>query len=377
VKIKHSVLWVAWVILCGPSLVSAQSNPDSSAWYRQIAINGMVSGSTTYNFNHPVERKNQFRIFDVDANSMLLDLFELTIRQDAAFGRAGFRLDLDAGPYIPGIIQSAGFSIGGLDVSQAYLTYNAPIGSGLKIDVGKFITPAGYEYIERFDGANDNFSHSFLFGYAIPFTHTGGRISYAFTDNISAMAMLVNGWDNSVDNNKGKTGGVQLTWTPVAPTTVAVAYIIGPEQPFTHTYDRSLLDVAATVKLSDRFLLGISGDLGSENILHNFLPHEQSSDPNLVDQMKWDGIAGYLRTTISDAFALILRGEVFDDPQGFRTGAAQTLHEYTLTPEWKPTERLIVRSDIRYDVSTVAVFDNDGTPKATQFTAALNALYFF
>jgi len=370
--------WVAWVLcaLCDPFSSRAQS-ADSNAWYRQIAINGMVSGSTTYNFNHPVPRQNQLRVFDIDANSILLDLFELTVRQDAAYGRAGFRLDLDAGPYIPGIIHSAGFTIGGLDASQAYLTYNAPIGNGLKIDIGKFITPAGYEYIERFDGANDNFSHSFLFGYAIPFTHTGGRISYSFNDNLSAMVMLVNGWDNSIDNNKGKTSGAQLTWTPAAPTTVAVTYIIGPEQPFTHTYNRSLFDLAATVKLSDRFLFGVSGDLGSEDVLHNFLTHEQSPDPTLADHVKWDGIAGYLRTTISDAFAIILRGEIFDDPQGFRTGTAQTLHEYTLTPEWKPAERFTVRSDIRYDVSSMPVFDNDGAMKTSQFTVALNAIYFF
>jgi hypothetical protein len=374
VKLKRNFVWVAWVLwgLCNPRAGSAQSPADSNAWYRQIAINGMVSGSTTYNFGHPFFRKNRFRIFDVDANSMLLDLFELTIRQDAAFGRAGFRLDLDAGPYIPGIIQSAGFSIGGPDVSQAYLTYNAPIGNGLKIDVGKFITPAGYEYIERFDGANDNFSHSFLFGYAIPFTHTGGRASYAFSDNLSAMAMLVNGWDNSVDNNKAKTSGLQLTWTPASPTTVAVTYILGSEKDLSVYPERSLIDLAATIKLEDHFLLGLSADYGSEDNFHVSTP--------APSEFIWKGVAGYLRSNLTNTFALILRSEVFDDPQGFRTGTAQTLHEYTLTPEWKPTERLIVRSDIRYDVSTVAVFDNDRNDlglKTSQMTAALNVLYFF
>jgi hypothetical protein len=35
----------------------------------------------------------------------------------------------------------------------------------------------GYEVGEGPDGYNDNASHSFLFGWAIPITHTGLRIT--------------------------------------------------------------------------------------------------------------------------------------------------------------------------------------------------------
>src|ERR1041385_3661211 len=89
--------------------IAAQAQ-DSTAWYKYIAVNGLVSGSGTYNVNHPATHRNQLRIFDVDANSLLIDLVSLTVRHDPAIGDAGFRLDLNAAPYMPGIMHSAGWA---------------------------------------------------------------------------------------------------------------------------------------------------------------------------------------------------------------------------------------------------------------------------
>ena len=88
---------------------------------------------------------------------------------------------------IPKVTRSTGLDAGDLDVQQAYLSYNAPFGNGLQVDIGKFTTHLGYELIEGYDGYNDNYSRSFLFGYAIPFAHTGVRTSYSFGDRVSAI----------------------------------------------------------------------------------------------------------------------------------------------------------------------------------------------
>ena len=60
-----------------------------------------------------------------------------------------------------------------MDIPQLFVSYIAPIGKGLRIDGGKFVTHMGYEVIGGYDGYNDNFSRGFIFGYGIPFTHTG------------------------------------------------------------------------------------------------------------------------------------------------------------------------------------------------------------
>ena len=47
----------------------------------------------------------------------------------------------------------------------------------------------------------------------------------------------------------------------------------------------------------------------------------------------WWGASGYVRWSVSPAFALALRAEHFDDADGVRTGVVQELREVTLTPE--------------------------------------------
>ena len=87
----------------------------------------------------------------------------------------------------------------------------------------------GYEVIQGYDGWNDNFSRSSQFGYAIPFTHTGAKASYA-GEKASVMLTLVNGWDNVKDNNSGKSVGAQLLLTPAKTVSLYVNWIGGPEQ---------------------------------------------------------------------------------------------------------------------------------------------------
>ena len=97
----------------------------------------------------------------------------------AKAGDAGFRIDLVAGTFA-GLEQSAGLRIGdNADLQQAFVSYIAPLGSGLRFDAGKFVTHMGYELIEGYDGYNDNYSRSLLFNYAIPLTHTGVKASYS------------------------------------------------------------------------------------------------------------------------------------------------------------------------------------------------------
>ena len=55
-------------------------------------------------------------------------------------------------------------------------------------------------------------------------------------------------------------------------------------------------------------------------------------------------------------FALIPRVEWFDDPDGFMTGAGQTLKEGTITGEFKLANGFLSRVEYRRDVSNIASF---------------------
>ena len=113
------------------------------------------------------------------------------------------------------------------DLTEAYIDYVAPVGKGLKFRVGKFVTYNGAEVIEARD--NPNYSRSLLFNYAIPFTHTGLMAGYTFSDALTANLYLMQGWDITDDNNKGKTVGASIAYTPMEQLAMTFNFTYGPE----------------------------------------------------------------------------------------------------------------------------------------------------
>ena len=195
---------------------AAPAAPPAPKWYDELAVNGFLSTTYGYNVNRPDTGLNQFRTFDLYDNTFMVDVFTLTLQKAVSKpDEIGFRVDLSAGGTLPKVESSYGLLQGqDFDVKQAFVSYIAPIGSGLRFDAGKFLTHFGYEYIESWDTPNDNVTHSFSFGYAIPFTHTGLKASYSFSDQVAGMLMVANGWDDVRDNNTSKSIGAQRTWTP-------------------------------------------------------------------------------------------------------------------------------------------------------------------
>src|SRR5256714_13282478 len=241
-RITYAVKAGACVALCVAPHARAQSN-------HQIAVNVFASTAYQYNLNRPQSGVDSYRVFDYNDNSFNLDVAEVVLQMAAAKPNdAGFRVDIVAGKSIPRISKAQDRYNTQYDVQQAFASYIAPIGSGLHIDVGKYVTHLGYELIEGYDGYNDNYSRSILFGYAIPFTHTGVKASYAFSPKVSAMVEVVNGWDLVRDNNHSKSVGAQLAVTPIAPLSVLLNWIGGPELANDNHTKRNVFDVVAILK---------------------------------------------------------------------------------------------------------------------------------
>src|SRR5437016_3670498 len=189
-------------------------------FFRTVEISGFVDGYYGYNFNKPFNRRNQLRNFDFKNNEFGLNLAELVVERKASEdSRFGFRLDLDFGPATDWV-HSAEPGGGGVykNVQQAYVSFVSPVGKGLQIDVGKFVTWNGAEVIETKD--NWNYSRGLLFAWAIPYYHAGVRATYTVNDKVTLMGALVNGWNNVVENNTGKTVGAEPLYKPNAATAV-------------------------------------------------------------------------------------------------------------------------------------------------------------
>jgi len=359
---------VAVGLLAAPGLRAEDPKPAETPAF---TINGFVSGSYSYRFDEPPSGRNGFRVFDFDDNTFKPDVAELVVQRTTPnAGDVGFRMDLTAGASIPPIAAASGLfrdpetgESEDFDLQQAYVSWNAPVGRGLRFDFGKHITHMGYEVIEGYDGWNDNYSRSLLFGYAIPFTHTGLKVTYA-GEKASVMGMVVNGWDNVKDNNRGKSIGAQLLLTPSKTFSLYLNWMGGPERADSSDR-RNDYNVVAVVK-PGRLILAADYVYGREK-----------GARGLGLDGTWQALAGYLRLNPSDRIGLTLRGEWFDDPDGVRTGFDQKLKEATFTPEFKIGAGFVLRGDLRYDRSDASVFEGKSGSKKDQTTVAVNALYSF
>jgi hypothetical protein len=340
-------------------------------WFDDLAVNAFVSTGYVYNSGRPGTGANSYRVFDFNDNSFNLDVAELVVQIAASKPNdAGFRVDFAAGNSIPQITKTQDQTAAQFDLQQAFASYIAPLGSGLRFDVGKFVTHMGYELIEGYDGYNDNYSRSILFGYAIPFTHTGVKASYAFASKVAAMVEVVNGWDLLRDNNRAKSLGAQLTLTPVTPLIVFLNWIGGAELENDNHTKRSVFDVVAILKPTSRLTLGVNGDYGKE---------DGTSAVNPGSDATWKGIAGYATFALTNKFSVALRGETFHDEDGVRlgTGTRTTLSEGTFTPAYKFTNHVLLRGEVRYDKANQPILTKRGTLADKQTTVGANVIFVY
>jgi len=327
-----------------------------------------LQGGYTYNANASgpggSAGTNDLRGFDQPANSFELDMAEIVFSKDPAAGLIGYHVKFMAGETAK-LMNAAGVgdagpgATGATDLTEAYLSYIAPVGKGLRFDAGKMVTFVGAEVIEAID--NPNYSRSLLFTWAEPLTHTGVKASYVFTDNVNAALFLLNGWDNATDNNSGKTVGVSVNIATGDLFSGYINYLQGPEQTNDNHDKRILLDLVATIKPIKPLSIILNYDNGQQ---------DQSAGAGTE---KSSGISGIVKYDINDTYSISVRGESFNDSDGYSTGTPQELAEFTLTPEIRLTGGLILRPEYRHDTSNIDSFDN-GTKK-TQDTFALAAMY--
>ena len=344
-----------------PAAPAAVSEPAKPApkWYDELQFNAFVSAG--FNQNLSGARVNRLRVFDGAANTFSIGVAELVLQKPVAnTGDVGFRFDLDFGGVIPGLSVFPGDPVG---LRQAFVSWIAPVGSGLRLDFGKMITLHGFEYIETFDNPNDNYSRSLLFGYAIPFTHTGVMATYSFSPKLRAILQVVNGWDAETSQQNGKTICAQLNATPTDTISLYGNYCGGIETvPGAHV-TRHLVDLNGTVKLTPWLTVGVNGDYGTDT-------------GAAAGDTAWYGAALYLKAESESGMGLALRGEYFKDRDGARTGSKVAASEVTVTPYVKINSRLLVRLEGRIDVADSAYFTGgDGKPSSSQATVALNTAF--
>ena len=308
------------------------------------------------------------RVFDTEPNSFNLHQAAITIAKQPKEGFGGL-VNIVAGRDAR-VIKSFDQSTNDFDVTQAFAQYAS---GSLTIIGGKYVTLAGAEVINS--TADVNYSHSILFGYAIPFSHTGVRATFAANDMVSLILGVNNGWDQVKDANKQKTVEVGVSVTPNKAFSLAAQGYSGTEQVAGFTDPtggkRNLIDLVGTFNATDQLTFILNPDWGTQE---NFTSLVNGS----TIKAKWQGIAGYVNYSISDMWRLVLRAEYFDDKDGYRTGVIQKWKEATLTLAYLPTKSIELRAEVRGDKSDKNSFvKSGGSTSDTQNSVGLQALYKF
>lgn len=370
-----------------------------------VTLSGYVDAGYSYGFqgkNTTVPAK-----FPNDAkagSNFGLNAFKLALEKSLSTKNefsAGFRADLIYGD------DASNANLGGnanngsnsVLVEQAYVDFNAPVGNGIVFKVGKFVTPLGYEVIER--PSNANISYGNLFQNMIPLYHTGVLASYKVNDIVDVKAGIVNGYnsDSGSSTGLGTDGdgvGFLATVNVTAPggnaniqNGVFVGLNNNSNQAQNGVAGAGLAGGGHTLWIydvwgqwkpkfaGDKLTLGFNGDIGSYN-----------TSAVAGNDTTWSGAALYAKYQFTKIFALAGRGDWIhtDDGGKFSTavpaGNSTDLYSATLTAEVTAWENLLLRAEYRADFGnyTTAFAPGGvaaGTGTGVAHTIDLEAVYSF
>jgi hypothetical protein len=348
-----------------------------------LTAGGWVELGWTYNARNV--QVNQGRVFDFETQDPTLHQAVIYIEKTIDFKKKEFqlggRLEMMYGAdarliHANGVFDHYGLGDGPenqFDPTQFYADIFLPVGNGLNIRAGKFVTLLGQELINP--TGNALYSHSYLFGFAIPFTHMGAYGTYAINDAFTVDFGVSRGWEQGFEDNNDCAIDVfgRVSWliNEKRATKLYLTAIGGPERADNSEDYRYVIDVIFTTMLSDQLTLTVNGDFGWE---------ESASIDG--DDAAWYGVAGYLTYKVNDMFSVNARGEWFQDPDFARgLGTDSSVYEVTLGLDIHPFSSnrnlatLSIRPEVRYDYADDAFFA--GGQKHDQWTFGVDAIFGF
>ncbi len=359
-------------------------------------LNFLLDGYYEYNFNRPVGRINLLRPYDPTSNSFTLNQAAIVMERvaDPSQGRRlGMRLDLmfgQATESLAGNPANEQRTAPYRNIYQAYGTYVVPLGKGLNVDFGRFVSSLGFE--GSFAKDQINYTRSLLFT-TLPFYHMGFRSAYKLNDKATVSWLLVNGTNQMEDFNGLKSNHFMLSTTPAKNLSWTASYYFGEENRDLNPAPLSNLPPALPTQP------GFSTDPinprpnGKTHIVDSFVTWNATPKLTLVGEGDYivsrsfsnsvpvhaGGGAAYAKYQVASAFSLAGRFEYVTDRGGFFSGVTQALKEGTLTAVYQPIDGFQIRGEFRHDYSNQPFFltSTPGVLRKDQNTALLGLLWWF
>ena len=234
-------------------------------------------------------------------------------------------------------------------INQLYAYYN--LNEKVTITAGQFNTFLGYEVISP--AANFNYSVSYLFN-AGPFSHTGIKLDYAASEDLSFLLAVTNA--HAISSADASESGATQFGAQVGYKGQYLNFIYGAYEAESVT-DALFIDYTGGFDLSDSFFVGI-------NAAYAYSDEEEAG---------YQGAALYLENTFSETFALGLRPEFFSYTSA---DDSEDVLALTLAASTQLDDNLKLITELRYDSSDDYKIEGIAAEKnATALTIA--AVYSF
>ena len=205
------------------------------------------------------------------------------------------------------------------EIDNLIVSATVPGATNLNFGFGKFDVPVGFERDD--EPLNLQATTSFNFELARPAKMVGVVGRWALSPKLDLTGLVSNGWESQIDPNHAKSGAVRIGLLPAEGVSLGVSGIYGPEGEADATNNRYLVDVDYAFQPIQRVIVAGEANFGGDRgVLAG------------GGDATWKGATITLFVRPLRRIGITGRAEVFDDPDGARTGQAQTLESYTIAP---------------------------------------------
>jgi hypothetical protein len=346
-----ALLALAFTLTTARAQTAASSAPQASASDQQNAVSplwqfgGFVDAAYLVDFNDPSNDlfRNRGTAYKVD--EPILNMAAAYVQKNTSeTSRWGLQFTVQAGqdsrvfgfsataPNLPG-------STGLRHLGPTNLSYLAPIGKGLTLQVGIFNSFIGYDSLY----AKDNFNYTRPWGADFtPYLMMGINASYPFTPQLTGTLFVINGYWHLANANAVPSSGGQIAYKATPHVTLKETILTGPHQSDTSLeFWRFLSDSIAEWK-TDRFTTAFEYQISSEEVAV------------AGNRAYWVSAQMPLHWTMNKQWSATVRPEFAWDSDGRWTGFEQHVAAVTTTVEYRiPYRRTntIFRVEHRFDDS--------------------------
>ena len=300
-----------------------------------LSISGTVDAYYQTNLSSPDDLGDSFGTSFADETGFALGMANLVASYD--MDSTGVVADVVFGP-------RGDAAVGGYNLNQLYAYWN--VNETTTLTMGRWNTYLGYEVISP--AGNFNYSTSYMFSSG-PFSMVGLKVDFSLSDDFSLMLAVMNPTDVNNNISGGYSLGAQLGYKgQYLNLQTDDDEVLGFEIDYTGGFD-----------LSDDIFLGINAAYQT------------------MDDAGFYGVALYPQYTVSDSFALGLRGELFglhDDTDNDLPSVLST----TITGSYS-VENLTIKPEVRMDAwsESEPYLDNDALPSDSLSAFTLAVIYAF